>query len=113
MSEQERRTRGDPRRCRRTPLQQALFSEVVIYYDGEAVYFEHRGKDSGIVRFTFEMLATLGQVAEDEVEENEDREDSSEPATWRVAQGAAIGRAATPALPRPYRPVRLRASPRP
>jgi hypothetical protein len=35
-----------------------LFDEAPVY-DDEAVYFEYRGKDSGIVRITFEMLETL------------------------------------------------------
>jgi hypothetical protein len=45
-----------------------LFDEALVYYDEEAVYFESRGKDSGIVRFSFEMLETLKQVVEDEEE---------------------------------------------
>jgi hypothetical protein len=52
-----------------------LFSEVLVYYDDEALYFECRGKDSGIVRFSFEMLQTLGEVIEEQ-EEIEEREDS-------------------------------------
>ena len=81
MSEQERKIRHEaiPDEAEGLYYNKGLFSEVVIYYDDEAVYFEHMGKDSGIVRFTFEMLATLGGVVEDE--EAEDREDSSEPAT--------------------------------
>jgi hypothetical protein len=43
-----------------------LFSEVLAYYDEEAVYFECRGKDSGIVRFTFEMIEGLKIVEEQE-----------------------------------------------
>jgi DDE superfamily endonuclease len=31
-----------------------LMSEVLVYHDEEAIYFEHKGKDSSIVRFTFE-----------------------------------------------------------
>jgi hypothetical protein len=54
-----------------------LFSEVLVYYDDEAVYFESRGKDGGIVRFTFEMLETLTTVIEEEEEEQEQK-DSSE-----------------------------------
>ena len=50
-----------------------LFSEVLVYYDDEALYFEVRGKDSGIVRFSFEMLETLTTVIE---EENEDSSDN-------------------------------------
>jgi hypothetical protein len=43
-----------------------LMSEVLVYYDEEAIYFEHKGKDSGIVRFTFEMLEGLKIVEEEE-----------------------------------------------
>ena len=43
-----------------------LISEVLVYYDDEAIYFECRGKDSGIVRFSFEMLETLRTVIEEE-----------------------------------------------
>jgi hypothetical protein len=43
-----------------------LFSEALIYHDGEALYFEVRGKEDGIVRFSFEMLETLGEVIEEE-----------------------------------------------
>jgi hypothetical protein len=41
-------------------------SEVLVYYDEEAIYFEHKGKDSGIVRFTFEMLEGLKIVEEEQ-----------------------------------------------
>jgi hypothetical protein len=41
-----------------------LMSEVLVYYDDEAIYFEHKGKDSGIVRFTFEMIEGLKVVEE-------------------------------------------------
>ena len=41
-----------------------LMSEVLVYHDEEAIYFEHKGKDSGIVRFTFEMLEGLKVVEE-------------------------------------------------
>ena len=27
-----------------------MFSEALVYHDDEAIYFEHKGKDSGIVR---------------------------------------------------------------
>ena len=43
-----------------------LFDEVLVYYDDEALYFECRGEDSNIVRFSFEMLETLKQVVEEE-----------------------------------------------
>jgi hypothetical protein len=43
-----------------------LMKEVLVYYDEEAIYFEHKGKDSGIVRFTFEQIEGLKIVEEEE-----------------------------------------------
>jgi hypothetical protein len=43
-----------------------LFSEALVYYDDEALYFEVRGQDSGIVRFSYEMLETLKEVVEED-----------------------------------------------
>jgi hypothetical protein len=43
-----------------------LFSEALIYHDDEALYFEVKGKDDGIVRLSFEMLETLKVVIEEE-----------------------------------------------
>jgi hypothetical protein len=43
-----------------------LMSEILVYYDEEAIYFEHKGKESGIVRFTFEMIEGLKIVEEEE-----------------------------------------------
>ena len=48
-----------------------LFSEALIYHDDEALYFEVRGKDSGIVRFSFEMLETLKVVVEDQEDDEQ------------------------------------------
>ena len=45
-----------------------LISEVLVYYDDEAIYFECRGKDSGIARFTFEMIEGLRIVEEEQHE---------------------------------------------
>ena len=42
-----------------------VFSEVLIYHEDEALYFEHKGKESGIVRYTFEMLEGLTRVEEE------------------------------------------------
>jgi hypothetical protein len=33
-----------------------IFSEVLVYHDDESIYIEHKGKENGIVRFTFEMI---------------------------------------------------------
>jgi hypothetical protein len=43
-----------------------IMSEILVYHDDEAIYIEHRGKDSGIVRFTFEMIEGLKIVEEQE-----------------------------------------------
>ena len=50
-----------------------LTSEVMVYHDEEAIYFEHKGKDSGIVRFTLEQIEGLKIV-----EEGEESTDSQE-----------------------------------
>ena len=42
-----------------------IMSEILVYHDDESIYFEHRGKDSGIVRFTFEMIEGLKIVEEE------------------------------------------------
>jgi hypothetical protein len=47
---------------------EGVFSQALIYHDDEALYFELRGKDSGIVRFSYAMLKTLGEVIEEEQE---------------------------------------------
>ena len=41
-----------------------LFSEVLVYHDDEAFYLEHKGRDTGVVRFTFEMIEGL-KIVED------------------------------------------------
>jgi hypothetical protein len=51
-----------------------IFSEALIYHDDEALYFEVRGKDRGIVRFSYEMLETLGEVIEEEQEGQEEQD---------------------------------------
>jgi hypothetical protein len=48
-----------------------FFSEALVYHDGEALFFEIRGKDSGVLRFSFEMLETLKTVIEEEQEKEE------------------------------------------
>ena len=67
MSEQARKIENEaiPEGAEGLYYNKGLFSEVLVYHDDEAVYFECRGKDSGIVRFSFEMLETLKEVVED------------------------------------------------
>ena len=67
MSEQARRVENKaiPEWAEGLYYSSGLMSEVLVYYD-EAIYFEHRGKESGIVRFTFEMIEGLKIVEEEE-----------------------------------------------
>ena len=78
MSEQAQKVDHEaiPRGAQGLYYNKGLFSEVLAYYDDEALYFECRGKDSGIVRFTFEMLQTLGKVIEEKQEEEQEHESS-------------------------------------
>jgi hypothetical protein len=68
MSEQAQkvRNRAIPEWAEGLYYNKGLFSEALVYYDDEALYFEVRGKDDSIVRFSFEMLETLKEVVEDE-----------------------------------------------
>jgi hypothetical protein len=68
MSEQARKVRSEaiPQWAEGLYYNKGLFDEAVLYYDDEALYFECRGKDSGIVRFTFEMVEGLKIVEEEE-----------------------------------------------
>jgi hypothetical protein len=68
MSEQARKVRNEaiPRWAEGLYYNKGIFDEALVYYDDEAVYFECRGKDSGIVRFTYEMLKTLKVVVEEQ-----------------------------------------------
>jgi len=43
-----------------------LIKEVLLYHDDEAIYIEHKGKESGIVRFTFEMIEGMKILEEEE-----------------------------------------------
>jgi hypothetical protein len=49
---------------------QGIFSEALVYHDDESIYFECRGKDDGLVRFTFEMIEGLKIVEDEEVPTN-------------------------------------------
>ena len=42
-----------------------MFHEVLVY-DDESLYIEHKGKEDGIVRFTFEMIEGLKRVEYEE-----------------------------------------------
>ena len=66
MSEQARKVKHKaiPEWAEGLYYNSGLMSEVLVYYD-EAIYFEHKGKESGIVRYTFEMIEGLKIVEEE------------------------------------------------
>ena len=68
MSEQARRVENKaiPDWAEGLYYSSGLMKEVLVYYDDEAIYFEYKGKESGIVRFTFEMIEGLKRVEEEE-----------------------------------------------
>jgi hypothetical protein len=68
MSEQAQRVvnKNIPQWSQGLYYSSGITSEVLVYYDEEAIYFEHRGKDSGIVRYTFEQIEGLKIVEEEE-----------------------------------------------
>jgi len=74
MSEQARKVKNKaiPEWAEGLYYNKGLITEVLVYYDEEALYFECRGKDGGIVRFSFEMLETLATVIEEEQEDSQE-----------------------------------------
>jgi hypothetical protein len=68
MSEQARRVKHEaaPQWAEGLYYNKGIFSEALVYYDDAALYFEVRGNDSSVVRFSFEMLETLKKVLEEE-----------------------------------------------
>jgi hypothetical protein len=66
MSEQAQEVRNEaiPEGAEGLYFAQGHFSEALLYRDDEALYFEHRGPDSGIVRFPLGMLQTLTRTIE-------------------------------------------------
>jgi hypothetical protein len=79
MSEQARKIKHQaiPQWAEGLYYNKGLFNEALIYHDDEALYFEVRGQESGIVRFSFEMLQTLTRVVQEE-ESQEEHSDSPE-----------------------------------
>jgi hypothetical protein len=55
-----------------------MFSEILVYHDDESIYIEHKGKESGIVRFTFEMIEGLKIVEEEESADSPQYDGSSQ-----------------------------------
>jgi hypothetical protein len=66
--EQQRKIKSEaiPQWAQGLYYNEGVFSEALVYHDDEALYFELKGKDSGIVRFSFEMLETLTEVVEEQ-----------------------------------------------
>ena len=75
MSEQARRVKNKnvPGWAEGLYYNEGLISEVLVYHDDEAIYFEHKGKENGIVRFTFEMIEGLKIVRDEESPANSTR----------------------------------------
>ncbi len=73
MSEQAKKVKNEriPEWAEGLYYNSGLMKEVLVYYYYEAIYIEHKGRESGIVRFTFEMIEGLKIV-----EEEGEREDS-------------------------------------
>jgi hypothetical protein len=72
MSEQAQRieNKNIPQWAQGLYYSSGITAEVLVYHDDEAIYFEHKGKDSGIVRFTFEQIEGLKIVEEEEESAN-------------------------------------------
>src|SRR5215204_3758638 len=66
MTEQARKVKNKaiPEWAQGLYYNSGLMSEVLVYHDDEAIYLEHKGKESGVVRFTFEMIEGL-KIVED------------------------------------------------
>jgi hypothetical protein len=67
MSEQAQQVKNEniPEWAQGLYYNSGIMSEVLVYHDDESIYFEHKGKESGIVRFTFEMIEGLKIVEEE------------------------------------------------
>ena len=68
ISEQPRKVKNEaiPEWAEGLYYNKGLFSEVLVYHDDESLYIEHKGKEDGIVRFTFEMIEGLKRVEYEE-----------------------------------------------
>jgi hypothetical protein len=69
MSEQARKVRNKaiPEWAQGLYYNKGIFTEALVYHDDESLYFECRGQEDGVVRFTFEMIEGL-KIVEDEEE---------------------------------------------
>jgi hypothetical protein len=67
-SEQQRqiKSKAIPQWAQGLYYNEGVFSEMLVYHDEESIYIEHKGKEDGVVRFTFEMIEGLKIVEEEE-----------------------------------------------
>jgi hypothetical protein len=67
-SEQQRQIKSEaiPQWAQGLYYNEGVFSEVLVYHDDESIYIEHKGKEDGVVRYTFEMIEGLKIVEEEE-----------------------------------------------
>jgi hypothetical protein len=79
MSEQPRKVKSEaiPEWAQGLYYNKGLFTEVLVYHDEESLYFEHRGRESAVVRFTFEMVEGL-KIVEDQEDQAAEQADSTE-----------------------------------
>ena len=68
MSEQAQKVKNKniPEWAQGLYYNRGMFSEILVYHDDESIYIEHRGKQSGVVRFSFEMIEGLKIVEEEQ-----------------------------------------------
>ena len=71
-SEQQRQIKSEaiPQWAQGLYYNEGVFSEVLVYHDDESIYIEHKGKEDGVVRYTFEMIEGLKIVEEEEESTN-------------------------------------------
>jgi hypothetical protein len=79
MSEQPRKVKSEaiPEWAQGLYYNKGLFTEVLVYHDEESIYFEHRGRESAVVRFTFEMVEGL-KIVEDKEDQAAEQAGSTE-----------------------------------
>jgi len=84
MSEQPRKVKNEaiPDWAQGLYYNKGLFTEVLVYHDDESIYFEHRGRENAVVRFTFEMVEGLKIV--------EDQEDQAEEQAGSTGEGGQL-----------------------
>jgi hypothetical protein len=71
-SEQQRQIKSEaiPQWAQGLYYNEGVFSEVLVYHDDESIYIEHKGREDGVVRYTFEMIEGLKIVEEEEESTN-------------------------------------------